>query len=416
MTSLTIRACTQADWPAIVGVDQLAFGYTFDEEEGAGELAVFEPDRALLACSGDTPVGLTTAYTLSMSVPGGTAYVPGRAEVACGGISWVGVLPTHRRRGILTALMQRQLDDLHALGEPIAALFASEPAIYGRFGFGLASQRISMSIPSAAVRISGLEDATLSTRLVEVAEARPSIERVYDEARARRAGIPSRNEAWWQRCTFDPKSMREGFSERRCFLVEDADGRPRAYAVYAIKPTWEHGLPNGHLRIREHAALDPAAATALWRLLLSVDLVTKVTHDNVPVDDPVLRLLDNPRKALPVLGDSLYVRLVDLPAALGARTYDLPFDGVVEVRDRLAARNDGRWRLELGSDGATCTRTDSEADVRLDVSELGGAYLGGMSLLSRGFAGAVEERTPGALAALSNAFRHEPAPYCPFVF
>ena len=415
MTPLTIRACTEADWPAIVRVDQLAFGYTFDDEEGAGELAVFEPDRALLAWSGDTAVGLTTAYTLSMSVPGGAAVSAG-AEVACGGITWVGVLPTHRRRGILTALMQRQLDDIHAMGEPIAALHASEPAIYGRFGFGLASQRISLNIPSATVGITGPDDPTLRTRLVDVADARPSIEQVYAELRTRRAGTPSRNEAWWQRCMHDPKSTREGFSERRCFLVEDADGQPRAYAVYAIKPSWEKGFPQGQLQVREHATLDAAAATALWRLLLSVDLVTQVKHDNVAVDDPVLRLIDNPRKALPRLGDSLYVRLVDLAVALAARTYALPFEGVVEVRDAMAERNDGRWRLELGADGATCTRTDSEPDVVLDVRELGGAYLGGMSLVARGLAGAVEERTPGALVALSNAFRHEPAPHCPFVF
>lgn len=409
MTSVTIRACTEADWPTILRVDQLAFGYTFDEEEGAAERAVLEPERSLLAYVDGAAVGHTTAYTLAMSVPGGS-------DVPFAGITWVGVLPTHRRRGVLTALLERQLDDIQAHGEPIAALHAAEPAIYGRFGFGLASRKVSLTIPTSGVGVTGPEDHTLRTRLVDVAAARAPIEQVYEATRRLRAGMPGRSEEWWQRCTTDVKSQRGGFSELRCLLVEDAEGRPRAYAIHAVRAGWENALSTGHLRVREHGALDAAAAATLWRVLVSTDLVVTVGHDNVPVDDPVLAFLDNPRRAQPLLGDSVYVRLVDLPAALSAREYARSFDGVVEVRDAMAARNDGRWRLSLGPRGADCSRTEAEPDVRLDVGELGGAYLGGASLVARSLAGAVEERTPGALAELSAAFWHEPAPYSPFSY
>src|SRR6185503_18593563 len=87
--------------------------------------------RALAAYDGDEPVALTGAYRFDLSIPGG--------ELPCAGVTWVGVIPTHRRRGILRDLMRRELEDVHSWGEPIAALWASEAAIYGRFGYGHAA-------------------------------------------------------------------------------------------------------------------------------------------------------------------------------------------------------------------------------------------------------------------------------------
>ena len=213
----------------------------------------------------------------------------------------------------------------------------------------------------------------------------------------------------------DAKSRRDGASEKRCAVVEDASG-PRGYAVFAVKQDWSGGSAGGELRIHEQACLDGAATATLWRMLLSVDLIGKVTYGNVAVDDPLLQLLTDVRRARPILKDAIYVRLVDLPAALVARTYDVAYDGVVEVIDRLAPWNAGRWRLTLGADGAECTRTDAEPDIVLDVRDLGGAFLGASSLVGRALAGQIDERKPGAVAALSRALQHDPAPHCPFVY
>lgn len=408
MTALDVRTCTEADWPTVLQVDQLAFSYTFDEEEGAAERAILELDRSLLAYASDLPVGHTTAYSLRMSVPGGSV-------VPFAGVTWVGVVPTHRRQGVLTALMQRQLTEVRERGEVVAALHASEPAIYGRFGFGEATQRVSVTVEHGYTSIDGPSDSSLSSRLTDVASARPAVEKVYTANQSVRAGIPDRSYLWWQRCMFDPKSARGGSSERRCLLVEDASG-PRAYAVFSVHPSWENGVSDGELKVSEHAALDPAAAAALWRVLLNIDLVTRFTHENLPVEDPLLHLLQNPRRAQPRLSDAVHVRLVDLPAALVARAYDSAYIGVVEVIDRLAPWNAGRWRLTLGADGAECTRTDAEPDIVLDVRDLGGAFLGASSLVGRALAGQIDERKPGAVAALSRALQHDPAPHCPFVY
>jgi len=169
-------------------------------------------------------------------------------------------------------------------------------------------------------------------------------------------------------------------------------------------------------RIREHGSLDAAAAHALWQLLLNVDLVGKVTHWNLAVDDVLLKLLDNPRRARPILHDSVYARLVDLPAALAARRYDVEYSGVIEVADEHAPWNAGRWAVTLAPGGAQCRRTGAEPDLSMDVQCLGAAYLGSTSLVPMAAAGQIDERTAGSVAALSRALRHEPAAHCSFVF
>jgi predicted acetyltransferase len=407
VTSLEVRACTPDDQAAVQRLDEIAFGYTGDPEEDGPEVDLLELDRSLLAYAGPVPVGHTTSYSLRMSIPGG--------EASVAGVTWVSVLPTYRRQGVLTALMRRQLADVYAAGEPLAALYASEPAIYGRFGFGLASQRYELSIDRAYAATSGPVDPALRLRVTTPEEARPDVERVYDQVRKLRAGMPARGEKWWRRIVNDPKGRRDGASELRAFVVSD-DAGPRAYALYNTKDDWSTGSANGVLHVLEHGALDVAAAHALWRLITSIDLIVTVKHWNVAVDDVVLQLLDNLRRARPTLRDSEYVRLVDLPAALIARTYDVPYDGVVEVTDEFAPWNAGRWRVSLHADGSTCVRSSDEPDLVLDVRCLGGAYLGSGSLVALAAAGQVCERTPGAVAALTRAMRREPAAYCPFVF
>lgn len=407
MTSFDVRPCTGADWPAVRLVDELAFGYTGDDEEDAPERAILELDRSLLAWSGNEPIGHTTAYSLQMSVPGG--------EVDVGGVTWVGVLATHRRRGVLTELMRRQTVEIHDRGEPVAALYASEPAIYGRFGYGLASQRLALKVERGYGALTGPTDPSLRTRFATLAEARLDIEHVYAATRTVRAGMPARSGPWWDRTVNDPKGRREGASALRAVVVRDGSG-PRAYALFRSKDDWSSGTAEGELTILEHGSRDVAAAHALWSLLLNIDLIAVVSHQNIAVDDVLLQLLVNPRRTRPVLRDSVYARLVDLPVALAARTYDVPYTGVLEVSDGFAPWNAGRWRVSLGPDGAECTRTDAEPDLVMDQRELGAAYLGSTSLLPAAAAGRIEERTSGAVAAITRAFRHEPLAHCPFVF
>jgi predicted acetyltransferase len=341
--------------------------------------------------------------------------VPG-GSLPAAGVSWVGVLPTHRRRGVLTALMEHQLASLHEAGrEPVAVLWASEPQIYGRYGYGLASRFCSVTVGRSASALlpDAPSDAGLRLRLVPADDWKLTAG-VHDTLAARRPGMFGRDERWWRRVVRDLPAMREGRSELRCVVAED-DGGVRGYARYSTKQSYGDDFGQGKVSVREMLAVDPAALATLYRYLFDLDLMGTTEVWNVPVDDPLLHWLQNPRRAKPELGDALYVRLVDLPAALSARTYATDVDVVLDVVDERCPWNAGRWRLSGGTAGASCTRTDDDADLILDVRELGAAYLGGTSLVELAGTGRVTG-SEAVLRAATAAFGHSPAPWVPVVF
>jgi predicted acetyltransferase len=382
-------------------------------------IRLFEADRSLAAfdhaqSASAVPVGTAGAYTFRMSVPG--------AVLPTAGVSYVGVLPTYRRRGILRSLMRRQLTDIAARGEePIAALWASETPLYGRYGYGWATTQASFAFRrgEGALAPHVPSDPGLRLRIVEPTAAAAELAKVYDTVLQTRPGFFTRNDAWWERFFNDPEEDRHGFSPQRCVLAEDDSG-PRGYALYRAQSRWDEDrfLPESLLDVRELVAADPAAGAALWRDLLSRDLLTEITARLRPVDDPVLHQLSDPRRARLKVHDGLWVRVIDLPAALTRRAYSCPVDVVLEVRDELLPGNAGRWRLRAaGPDGGvTCERTADPADVALGIAELGAAYLGGTRLGALAAAGLVTAPRPSALSRLSAAMSWDPAPWCPRIF
>lgn len=407
--TLPIRPATTDEFAGLARVIEYAFGEAPDEETAGRERELLEFDRTLAAFDGDAIVASAAAYSYDMTVPGGS--------VPTAGVTWVSVLPTHRRRGILTALMRRQLDDIKEAGrEPIAALWASEPAIYGRFGYGAASVSVGLTVPRSANRLRAVPGTDgLRVRLVEPAESVPLVLPVYDHERGRRPGMFALSDKLQQMRNYVPERAREGASPVRVVLVEDDEG-VRAYARYTTKAHWSAGGPDTTVVVREVQGRDAAALATVWAYLLDIDLAARTEIRNRPVDDPLLGLLVDPRRAQPTLGDGLYVRIVDVGAALAARTYAAPVDVVLEVRDDFCPWNTGRWRLVGDATGARCERTEDAADLGLDVRELGATYLGGTSLHGLADAGLVTEHSPGAVRELSAGLRHEPAPWCPLVF
>lgn len=407
--SLPIRPATPDEFAGLARVIEHAFGEAPDEETAAHERELLEFDRTLAAFDGDAIVASAAAYSYDMTVPGGS--------VPTAGVTWVSVLPTYRRRGILTVLMRRQLDDIKEAGrEPIAALWASEPAIYGRFGYGAASVSVGLTVPRSANRLRAVPGTDgLRVRLVEPAESVPLVLPVYDHERGRRPGMFALSDKLQQMRNYMPERAREGASPVRVVLVED-DAGVRAYARYITKSHWADGGPDSTVVVREVEGRDPAALATVWAYLLDIDLSARVEIRNRPVDDALLGLLVELRRAQPTLGDGIYVRIMDVGAALAARTYATPVDVVLDVRDDFCPWNAGRWRLVGDATGARCERTEDAADVALDVREVGAAYLGGTSLHGLADAGLVTEHSPGAVRELSAALRHEPAPWCPIVF
>ncbi len=403
-----VRTLAGPDWEAFNEVDSHAFGTTMPSEVMESERAFFGEGRDIGAYDGEVLIGIATAYPMHLTVPGGA--------VPTAGVSWVGVLPTHRRRGVLSALMGSQLDALHESGrEPLAVLWASEPQIYGRFGYGLATRHWSGSVPrSASALLPDVPaDAGLRLRLVATDDWAVTAP-VYDAVAATRPGMFARDERWWARAVRDLPSMREGRSALRCVVVEDGDG-VRGYARYGTKQSFGEDFGQGKVLVREVLATDAAALATLYRYLFDLDLMGSTELWNLPVDDPLPHWLTNPRRAKLETGDALYVRLVDVDAALTARTYSSDVDLVLDVADARCPWNAGRWRLTGGPGGATCTRTDDPADLTMDVRELGAAYLGSTSLVELAAAGRVRGSAT-TLQAATTAFAHSPAAWCPVVF
>jgi predicted acetyltransferase len=414
-----IRPITADEWDAFKRVHQHAFN-TGPSSPARSERArrMFEPDRSLAAFdlggASAGPVGTTGAFSLRMAVPG--------AVLPVAGVTAVGVLPTHRRRGVLRSLMHRQLAGIAARGEePVAALWAAETPIYGRYGYGRATANAYFQFGRGEGALDGRApaDPSLTLRLAEPADSVAELARVYDAVLSRQPGFFARGDDWWGRVLHDESQERPGAGPLRCLLAQDASG-VRGYALYVTSERWDEpaNLPDCPLTVWELVAADPAAGAALWHNLLDRDLVTEVIAELRSPDDPVLYQLLDQRRARMRVGDGLWVRIIDLPAALSRRAYSCPVDVVLEVTDELLASNAGRWRLRAGGPAAnaSCEPTDSPADLALDVRELGAAYLGGTRLGALAAAGLVTELRPGTLPRLSAAMTWDPAPWCPRVF
>jgi predicted acetyltransferase len=397
-----IRPWTAEEQPDVVNALERAF--LSDVDPAAPEpLGMMEHDRTLSVWDDGAPVATAAAFSLRMTVPGGVTPVAG--------VTLVSVQPTHRRRGLLGSLMRSQLAELAASREPVAALWASEPAIYGRYGYGLASRSASARLSRGARLRPGLA-ADLPVREAAPGEVGAELSRAWDAWQATRPGEYARTEGWWEHALFDPASHREGHTALRCALLPDGAG----YALFATKGGFDEFGAAGRVRVRELVARDAGARLRLWEFLLGLDLVGEVHARLLALDDALLAALVDVRRAGPRLHDGLYVRPTRVGDALTSRAYAADLDVVLEVVDDLLPDNAGRWRLRAGADGASCERTGDAPDLTVPVETLGAAYLGGTTLLSLLAAGRGEEHTDGAARAASRAFRGDVEPLCSHVF
>jgi predicted acetyltransferase len=394
--TVTVRTLSQPEVLPALHLLERAFGSVPHPDDLEVELGVADPARTYGAFHGEDLVGTAGSFDFRMAVPG--------AVTPVAGVTWVGVLPTHRRQGVLNAMMDRQLADLHAEGKAVAALWATEAGIYGRYGYAVAAWSLALSLPRGAAFRAPVPAGGL--RLVE--PDAPELRAVYAEVARRTPGWPERDEAWWAHRLHDPEHRRHGASPLQCVLTDGG------YALYATVASWDDALPAGVVKVREVVAATPEAEARLWRHLLDLDLVKEVqVFASAPDGLLVHGLLAEPRAARAAYRDTLHVRLVDVPAALAQRRYAADVDVVLAVDDPRCPWNTGSWRLVGSRDGASCTATSDAPDLLVAPSDLGAAYLGGTPLRAR----PVVERTPGALAGTSTAFGPvDVAPWCPQVF
>jgi len=405
VTDFVVRPCADlAEFDrAVMSIGQY-FGQELDAERAERFARILPVERMHAAWEDGEIVGGAGAFPFPMSVPGGL--------VDCAGTTVVGVAPTHRRRGVLRAMMRAHLDDAHERSEPIAALWASEETIYGRFGYGIAAYAGEVTIPREHVDYVVARERVGRIRIVEPDEALEKFPALWEGLARTRPGVFIRSPDWWDlRTLADPPERRRGAGPKRFALLE-IDGEPAGYALYRHKMEWREGVSSGEVRVVEAIAPEPAALAEVWRYLLDVDWIAGITSSLVPPDHPLFFVLAKARRMRYRMGDGLWVRLVDVGAALSRRTY--PEDGelVLDVRDAFCPWNEGRWHLADG----VAARTDASADLALDASTLGSAYLGGIRLAQLAQGGLVEELRPGAIERADGLFRHGLHPWCPEIF
>jgi predicted acetyltransferase len=362
-------------------------------------------ERMLAARDDGATVGGAGSFPFELSVPGGSA--------RCAGVTVVGVYPTHRRRGVLRGLMRAQLDDVRERGEPLAALWASEEGIYGRFGYGLASRAGEMELARERAAYALPLEPRGRVRLIESDAALELLPPIWDAAFERTPGFFRRPSTWWEhRIVADPPERRGGGGPKRFALLE-LEGEPQAYAIYRHNFSYDQGSPTSRLGVGEAVAASPRAEAELWRFLLDMDWQATVSAQLLPVDHPLFLLLAESRRMKFRVGDGLWVRLVDVGAALSSRSYDADGEVVFDVVDAFCPWNQGRWKLS----GGRCEPTEDEPDLRCDVSALGSVYLGGFSFaeLERGLR--AEELREGGIARADRLFSRTGAgPWCPEIF
>jgi predicted acetyltransferase len=399
--AIEFRTCRDDELAAALSPIWHYFGRGASDEDAANLGRILPTERVHVAVDDGQIVGGAGAYAFETTVPGG-------ARVLTAGVMAVGVLPTHRRRGILSGIMRKEIDDIREWGDPIATLYASEGAIYRRFGYGVAGIAGDIALPRAHASFHAPPASTGRGRLVTDEEALEVLPAIYDRVAAETPGMLSRSREWWE-----VRRLAQGFSKSEVFkAVLEIDGKAEAYALYTIGSDMQHMISHSVLQVREALGATPAALREIWRFILDVDWTETVKGSWIPPDHPLFLWLTEPRRMAWRAGEGLWCRLVDVGAALSARSYREAEPVVLDVADEYCPWNEGRW--EVSPAGAE--RTQSEPDLRLPVDMLGSVYLGGFTFRDLARAGRLEELREGAIARADALFATDRHPWCPEIF
>ena len=362
--------------------------------------------RHRAACYRSGPVlGAFDPELIGVARSVGTALtVPGGGQVTADMVMDVAVRADRTRRGVMTDLMKAQLADMTRRGVTAAVLKASEGGIYRRFGYGVSTRtrtyrvdrrrgRLHDEVPGDGIELLGFTDAS---------RAVPAI---YAQIARSRPGMITRTPQWWAMAAASASGAPAAAAGPIMTAVHCGPDGPDGYAVYSV--TRAPGVSTV-LRIADMHTSGPAAFGALWRHLLSLDLVDEIEAPDRPADEPVELLFTDPRACrTTAVTDEQWLRLVDVPAALAARTY-LGDAVVIEVTDPLLGHNRGTYRI--AAEGIR--RTGEPAQLRLGVAALADVYLGTWRPSALAQAGLVDVRDRCALPAADRLFASPIAPWC----
>lgn len=381
---LTFRSADASDWPAMSLVAATGFGVQRPDETNAVWRSMTPADGAVVACDGHDVVGVAVFYDLALTVPGG-------AVLPMAGVSWVAVAPTHRRRGVLSGMFA----ELHSrmAAYPIAGLEASEAPIYGRFGYGPATVWESLDVDRAQARFGPEIPDPGGVRVVRPADHRAQLEDIYERWRLQTPGGLHTPTRLWDEILADRESSRHGGTPYYCLL------HPDGFAMYRVHDKGDHQDVN----VTKFAAATPLAEIALWRVLVGLDLKRTVSVDTHP-RNLLPYLLTDPRLVRTTnVGDGLWLRMLDIPAVLQARSYASDLSAVLDISDPVLGGG-GRFRLQIREGRAICEPTDAAADVHASLSVLGSLYFGAHRASSFVAAHRLTCDDPALAKALDDAF------------
>jgi predicted acetyltransferase len=396
----TIEAAEIDAWVRCMSTGFLSHPADGDGDYWLGHMVL---GRSWGAFDGDEVVGTLRSFPTPLTVPG-------PAPVTSAALTNVTVAPTHRRRGILTEMITNDLRASAALGEPVGILIASEYPIYGRFGYGPAVDAVTYTLDATAARFR--RPAVGSVELVDLPTLRREGPGVYERVRAVQPGALGRDELWWDRRLQQVEVPGDPPPKGYQVLYRAPDGEVQGYLRYTAKQEWDLMRAKGTLTVTELVAASVDAYHRLWRYCCEVDLITTVQAGDRSVDEALVWLLHDAR-VLRQSGrfDFVWVRVLDVAAALSARRYATEESLVIEVVDSLGITG-GRYVLDGSPAGAACTPSDASADLTLPVDALGSVYLGGMSVLTLAQTGRIDEHTNGAVARADTMFRSSTTPWC----
>ena len=422
---LEVRPIREDEFEAVLEVCSIAFGEELTAEDTAAWLPAFPFERSLGAYENGRMVATSAVLSLELTVPGGET-------IPMGGVTWISTLPTHRRRGILRHLLTAHFQDMAERGETVSGLGASEGIIYGRFGYGPATSSMSFSVEQAHAAFAACADAPQEHKLSLLGreEAATAIPAIHESLRRLVPGTVTRSPGLWQTFFADPPSEREGASRMLHVIHSNDRGEPDGYVSYRVKEDWKGATSHNEVKVVELLAADPSCYVSLWRYILDTDLAKTISCARGRPDEPLRWLLADPRRfAVYELFDFLWLRLVDVSAALAARRYAAAGELVLEISDDLSMRGASRYLLSVEPTSAAepasepqtqaafpfvakCSPTEATPDLVLDAGTLATIYLGGVSFVSLAVAGRVQELTPAATTLADAMFRAPTQPFC----
>ena len=386
--TLIVRDITEDDWPGVALLTATSFGSFWHPETFTAWRTLMPPRSSVVVSDGDDVVAMAHYLDLKLTVPGG-------AVVPCAGVTWVGVAPTHRRRGLLRAMYVELHQRFADAGYPFAALTASEGGIYGRFGYGPATVETELTLDRRFAQFHPDAPDPGGVRVISASEHRDEFAAIYDRYRRGTPGGMERPVPLWDDLLADWEGSRRGATQWFSFL------HPDGYLLYRV-----HGRHPKTVRVEEFNAATPDAHVALWRALLGLDLVETIVALSHPADPLPYLLTDSRLVRTTASEDGLWLRIMDVAAALESRTYQADLDTVIEIGDEFRS-DGGRFALQIRDGRACCARTDAQPEFTMDLDVLGSVYLGAHSVATLAAANRIRGGDPESLARLDAAFRSD---------